>query len=148
MSGGRFDYDQNKLQYLAEDIQEIIERNRPLYPGDRHSPEIIARYQEAAYNLERTYQMVQRIDWLESQDDGPKSFMERWDAEVPPSWEETLKAKQSRERHAQGYAYSKCCDVSAVTAGGKSAGCTCWYVCSHCRQPCDIVFRNNRTQPQ
>jgi hypothetical protein len=87
MSGGRFDYDQNKLQYLAEDIQEIIERNNPLNPGDSHSPEIIARYKEAAYNLERTYQMVQRIDWLESCDDGPESFIERWDAEVPPSWE-------------------------------------------------------------
>jgi len=97
MSGGRFDYDQYKLQSLSEDIQEIIERNNPLNPGDRHSPEIIARYKEAAYNLERTYQMVQRIDWLESQDDGPESFMERWDAEVPPTWEETFKTKQSPE---------------------------------------------------
>ena len=94
MSGGRFDYDQNKLQYLAEDIQEIIERNNALNSGDRHSPEIIARYKEATYNLERTYQMVRRIDWLESQDDGPESFMERWDTEVPPTWEETFKTKQ------------------------------------------------------
>ena len=94
MSGGRFDYNQHKLQYLAEDIQEIIERNNPLNPGDSHAPEIIARYKEAAYNLERVFQMVQRIDWLESCDDGPESFMERWDAEVPPSWEETFKAKQ------------------------------------------------------
>ena len=96
MSGGRFDYDQYNL---AEDIQEIIERNNPLNtlnPWERHSPEIIARYKEAAYNLERTYQMVQRIDWLESQDDGPESFIERWDAEVPPTWEETFKSKQPK----------------------------------------------------
>jgi len=98
MSGGRFNYDQSALQNLAEDIQEIIERNNPMNPGDRHSPEIIARYKEAAYNLERTYQMVQRIDWLESQDDGPESFMERWDAEVPPSWEETFKSKQPQPK--------------------------------------------------
>ena len=98
MSGGRFDYNQYKLQYLAEDIQEIIERNNPLNPGDRHSPEIIERYKEAAYNLERTYQMVQRIDWLESCDDGPEAFMERWDAEVPPSWEEMLKSKQPQPK--------------------------------------------------
>lgn len=90
MSGGRFDYNQASLINLSEDIQEIIDRNNPLNPGDRHSPEIIARYQEAVYNLERTYQMVQRIDWLESQDDGPESFMERWDAEVPPSWEAAM----------------------------------------------------------
>lgn len=95
MSGGRFDYDQNKLQYLAEDIQEIIDRNNWLDPSDRQSPEIIARYKEAAYNLKRTYQMVRRIDWLESQDDGPESFMERWDDEVPPTWEETFKSKQA-----------------------------------------------------
>ena len=87
MSGGRFNYDQSALQNLAEDIQEIIDRNNPLNPGDRHSPEIIARYKEAVYNLERVFQMVQRIDSLESQDDGPESFIERWDEEVSPSWE-------------------------------------------------------------
>ena len=87
MSGGRFNYDQASLINLSEDIQEIIERNNPLNSGDRHSPEIIARYKEAVYNLERVFQMVQRIDYLESQDDGPESFMERWDEEVPPSWE-------------------------------------------------------------
>ena len=94
MRWGRFDYAQDKLQDLAEDIQEIIERNNPLNPGDRHSPEIIARYKEAAYNLKRTYQMVQRIDWLESHDDDPESFIKRWDAGVPPTWEETFKTKQ------------------------------------------------------
>ena len=99
MSGGRFNYDQTSLINLSEDIQEIIDRNNPLNPGDRHSPDIIARYKEAVYNLERTYQMVQRIDWLESQDDGPESFIERWDAEVPPSWEETFKSKQSQPKH-------------------------------------------------
>ena len=62
MSGGRFDYDQYKLQNLAEDIQEIIDRNNPLNQGDRHAPEIIARYKEAAYNLERTYQMVHEVE--------------------------------------------------------------------------------------
>lgn len=87
MSGGRFNYDQTSLINLSEDIQEIIDRNNPLNPGDRHSPEIIARYKEAVYNLERVFQMVQRIDYLEYQDDGPESFIERWDEEVPPSWE-------------------------------------------------------------
>ncbi len=94
MSGGRFNYDQTKLQSLAEDIQEIIERNNWHDQNYRHSPEIIARYKEAVYNLERTYKMVQRIDWLESQDDGPESFLERWDALQSPPWEETLKSKQ------------------------------------------------------
>lgn len=94
MSGGRFNYDQSALQNLSEDIQEIIDRNNPLNAGDRHSPEIIARYKEAVYNLERVFQMVQRIDYLESQDDGPQSFIERWDEEVPPTWEDTFKLKQ------------------------------------------------------
>ena len=87
MSGGRFNYNQASLINLSEDIQEIIDRNNPLNPGDRHSVEIISRYKEAVYNLNRVFQMVQRIDYLESQDDGPDSFIERWDEEVPPSWE-------------------------------------------------------------
>ena len=94
MSGGRFNYNQASLINLSEDIQEIIDRNNPLNAGDRHSPKIIARYKEAVYNLKRVFQMVQRIDYLESQDDGPDSFIERWDEEVPPSWEETFKSKQ------------------------------------------------------
>ena len=143
MSGGRFDYDQNKLQYLAEDIQEIIERNNPLNPGDSHAPEIIARYKEAAYNLERTYQMVQRIDWLESQDDSPNCFMERWDAEVPPSWEETFKSKQSSK--PQSIALSDCCEAVAVVAG--KPGSTQWYVCPQCCQPCDVYYQDKNTQP-
>ena len=143
MSGGRFDYDQNKLQYLAEDIQEIIDRSNSLNPSDRHSPEIIARYKEAAYNLERTYQMVQRIDWLESQDDGPDSFMERWDAEVPPSWEETFKAKQPQQ---QSIALSDCCEATAVVAG--KPGSSQWYACPECYEPCDVFIRTTTTQPQ
>jgi hypothetical protein len=45
------------------------------------------------------------------------------------------------EKHAQGFSYSKCCESRAVTAGSNRAGSTCWYVCSYCRNPCDIKFK-------
>ena len=102
MSGGRFSYNQSALLDIAEDIQDIIDSNHPMKVRECSEyvlpAEIMARYKEAVYNLERVFQMVQRIDWLESQDDGPESFMERWDAEVPPSWEETFKSKQPQPK--------------------------------------------------
>ena len=57
--------------------------------------------------------------------------------------------KTPQEKHAQGYAYSKCCQAPTTTAGHKSPGSTCWYVCTDCRKPCDIFFRTDEsTQPQ
>jgi len=56
----------------------------------------------------------------------------------------TTMTKTPQEKHAQGYAYSKCCQAPTTTAGYKSPGSTCWYVCTDCRKPCDIFFRNSK----
>ena len=47
-----------------------------------YPPEIIEKYKEVQYNLERAAEMAQRIDWLESDDDGEENFLTRWEKEV------------------------------------------------------------------
>ena len=84
MSGGHFNYDQYKIDQIADDIQLLIDTNDstehdqygdPL--GRRYSPEIIQQFRDAIVALRRAQVYAQRIDWLVSGDDGPDSFVER-----------------------------------------------------------------------
>lgn len=89
MSGGHFDYNQYRVRQIAEDIERLIAINGQLDKdgwGHDYPPGIIERFKEAAHTLERAADMAQRVDWLVSGDDGPDSFMERWDAEVRDPW--------------------------------------------------------------
>lgn len=76
MSGGHFDYNQNRIQYIADDIEEILESNKYEF-----SDKTLKRFEEAVSILRLAYIYAQRIDWLISADDGEDSFHERLEDE-------------------------------------------------------------------
>lgn len=89
MSGGHFNYDQCRIGYIADTIQEIISYNEDDSTdkwgdarGHFYPPQIIARFREAISALRRAEIMAQRIDWLLSSDDSEESFMWRWDEDL------------------------------------------------------------------
>lgn len=84
MSGGHFDYDQYKIAYIAESIeQEIYDNNKkPEYwygewNGQVYSDETIEEFKKAVAFLKIAEAYAQRADWLLSGDDGEESFHER-----------------------------------------------------------------------
>ena len=90
MSGGHFDYNQYRIDQIAEDIEQLIRDNEDetldewgSKRGKFYKPEIIAKFKETARTLRRAAAMAQRVDWLVSGDDGPECFLRRWEKEVP-----------------------------------------------------------------
>lgn len=85
MSGGRFDYKQYDLQYIADSIEQVIhefERGDKSEWGDYpkwdfQNPQTIAEFRYALKMLNIAQIYTQRIDWLLSGDDGEDSFHER-----------------------------------------------------------------------
>ena len=101
MSGGTFDYNQYKIRYIANDIeQEIAKSGKPKtprelkdesgwrdrewykkYPEDlnhhKYPDEVIAEFKNAYEALRKAEIYAQRIDWLLAGDDGEESFLER-----------------------------------------------------------------------
>jgi hypothetical protein len=105
MSGGRFNYDQYKIGYIADDIEHEIEKNgKPKtrqelkdehwhdddwykkYPEDlchyKYPDEVIERFKLAVKYLRIAEVYAHRIDWLLSGDDGEESFIERLDEDL------------------------------------------------------------------
>jgi hypothetical protein len=81
MSGGYFDYKQYSIGCIAEDVEELILKNRdetldeygdPV--GHFYSDETIAEFQRGLHYLRLARIYAQRIDWLVSGDDGEESF--------------------------------------------------------------------------
>jgi hypothetical protein len=81
MSGGYFDYNQYTLDDVADQVKELVEKNKNQF---NYKPNTIKKFQETIHFLRRTAEMVQRIDWLVSGDDGEESFHKRWKEEVRP----------------------------------------------------------------
>lgn len=79
MSGGYFEYAQYDIAYIADAIEDVADRNQF---NHTYSPEIIERFRLAVDTLRRAQAMAHRIDWLLSDDDGPESFLARWDEEL------------------------------------------------------------------
>ena len=99
MSGGAFDYNQYKIGYIADQIEEEIQRNGrsktreeikddfrdpgwyEKYPEDlnyhKYPDEVIEEFKNAVKHLRVAEIYAQRVDWLLSGDDGDKSFIER-----------------------------------------------------------------------
>lgn len=85
MSGGSFGYKQYDLQYIADEIEQVIqefERGDKSEYGDYpkwnfKNPQTIVefRYAIKVLNFARIY--AQRIDWLLAGDDSEDSFHER-----------------------------------------------------------------------
>ena len=101
MSGGAFDYNQYKIGYIADQIDEVIVKNGlektpeelknnwidpewyKKYPEDlfhyKYPDEVIDKMKEAVKALHIAQEYAQRVDWLLSGDDGEESFLRRLD---------------------------------------------------------------------
>jgi hypothetical protein len=86
MSGGRFNYDQYRIEQIADSIQEYLDQQGKEIPEDERwgmssttyevYPEAIqARMKEAVAILRRAYVYAHRIDWYLSGDDGDETFL-------------------------------------------------------------------------
>lgn len=105
MSGGFFDYDQYKVRYIAEAIEQLIIKNRKhKRKNDRYSweeegilysdyePEIIEKFKEAVVALMLAERYAHRIDWMESGDDSEESFLIRLQGDL-----QEVRAKYTEE---------------------------------------------------
>ena len=89
MSGGHFDYDQYRIDQIAEDISQIIRNNKNEERDEWGSKkgyffpdEVIEEFKKAVKILDTAYVYVQRIDYLLSGDDGEDSFHSRLKEEL------------------------------------------------------------------
>lgn len=80
MSGGKFDY----IQYQISDVAEQIAFNMDslLQFEEPYKADIKKRFIRTAFTLKLASEMLQRVDWLCSGDDGEGSFLRRWEEEV------------------------------------------------------------------
>lgn len=89
MSGGHFDYIQDRIRYAAAealaDYIEQCETGKADEWGFTHewTPETLAKFRECEQALWAAAAMLQRVDWLISGDDGEETFHARWAKEVP-----------------------------------------------------------------
>ena len=94
MSGGYFDFKQYQIEYIAAEIDEVIEANDDesldkwgQRRGNGYPPEIIEKFREAAHTLRQAAEMAQRVDWLLSGNDDEDAFLRRWDIKVRDYYE-------------------------------------------------------------
>ena len=80
MSGGYFDYKQYNLDYISDEIDQLIRSNDiPNEWGDarKFSEETLKQFKVGLKLIQRAAINAQRIDWLVSGDDSEKCFHER-----------------------------------------------------------------------
>jgi hypothetical protein len=84
MSGGHFDYNQWKIQMIADEIEQLIIDNDSEekdewgeIKGHHFNEDTIRQFKAAVELLKVSYVFAQRIDWLVSGDDGEDSFHRR-----------------------------------------------------------------------
>jgi hypothetical protein len=105
MSGGAFNYDQYKIGYMVDQIEEIVVKNGvektpeeikdeswrdpdwyEKYPEDKfhyqYPDEVIEKMKEGIEVLKRAQIYAHRIDWLLSGDDGEESFLRRLEEDL------------------------------------------------------------------
>lgn len=90
MSGGHFDYQQYKLEEIANSIeQQILNNNVKNTYGDseysdcnNYSDKTLYRFKQCVEMLKTAQIYVQRIDYLLSGDDGEESFHVRLENEL------------------------------------------------------------------
>ena len=70
MSGGRFEYKQYDMNYIADKIEHEV-----LINGKKK--EVIEKFKEAVIILRKAAIYTQRVDWLLSGDDEEETFLER-----------------------------------------------------------------------
>ena len=84
MSGGYFDYDQYKIGYIADSVEQLIWDNSSKEVdewsdsvGHGYTEATISEFRTALRMLRRAEIYAQRIDWLVSCDDGEETFRKR-----------------------------------------------------------------------
>ena len=105
MSGGAFNYDQYKIGYMVDQIEEVVVKNGvektpedlkeegwrdpdwyKKYPEDlfhyKYPDEVIEKMKEGIEVLKRAQIYAHRIDWLLSGDDGEESFLRRLEEDL------------------------------------------------------------------
>ncbi len=106
MSGGHFSYDQYKIGYIADAIDNLIlkngkpKRKEDIYSWDdsdttyyEYPPEVIEKFKEAVITLRIAECYAHRIDWLVSSDDSEDSFLRRLKEDL----------KEVRKKYTQKY---------------------------------------------
>lgn len=84
MSGGHFNYNQYKIQQIADELEQIIlnAQKDDAKDWEKFSPETLNEFRKGLYILRQAYVYAQRIDWLVSADDGEDSFHRRLQSEL------------------------------------------------------------------
>lgn len=92
MSGGAFDYKQYQLDYIVDEIEQLINQNggkKESYNKDwedefhyKYPDDIIEEFKNGIKYLKLAKVYTQRIDWLVSGDDGEACFRERLEKEL------------------------------------------------------------------
>lgn len=88
MSGGHFNYNQHFINDIADDIEELIEKNnvKPEYWSEItweqsnhqvYQMDIIEEFKKAVKILRKAYIYAHRIDRLVSGDDGEDYFLQK-----------------------------------------------------------------------
>jgi hypothetical protein len=89
MSGGHFDYKQFDINYIVEEIENVIYHNEDETldewgnkKGNFFNNDTIEKFKQAVIQLKKAQIMATRIDWLLSGDDGEDTFHDRWNDEL------------------------------------------------------------------
>lgn len=89
MSGGYFNYDQYKIGYIADEVEQLIINNNSdeldEWGYKKHcsfEENTIEEFKRALHTLRVAQIYAQRIDWLASGDDGEDSFHRRLNEEL------------------------------------------------------------------
>ena len=81
MSGGHFDYNQHRINYIIEELELLIKTN-----GDKnewgycrnYSPATLDKFRYTVKVLKWAYQAVHDIDWMVSDDTGEDTLAKDW----------------------------------------------------------------------
>ena len=76
MSGGKFDYKQYSIDYIVDEIDQIIRTNEEK-EWYQYSNNTINEFKKGIELHKKAAVYAQRIDWLVSGDDGEERFHER-----------------------------------------------------------------------
>lgn len=82
MSGGEFDYLSCKINYIANEIEEIVARNNDPIIGRNYSDKTIKNLKNGIKALRIAAVYEKRIDWLLSDDDNEEWFLKRLSEEL------------------------------------------------------------------
>jgi hypothetical protein len=94
MSNGHFDYNPNRIGYIADEVEELIASNNDdsinswgNTVGRFYSEETIAEFRNGLHYLRLAQIYAQRIDCLVSCDDDEESFHSRLREELEQYWQ-------------------------------------------------------------